>query len=170
MIDLKLNELPAEEQGDFADTPESELTAEQRAIRRQNRAGLSIKDTIAGDTTLSAGSRGVDTSGVSAGAGAGAGMSYVSAGEAGSPAPEITPGARSTGTTTRADNVSSQIPTVRIEPDATENLSHEDIAAHAYRCWHERGCPSGSPEIDWLRAEQELRERRRSVKTSAAGA
>ena len=170
MIDLKLNELPAEEKGDFADIPESELTPEQRAVRQQNRAGLSIKDTIAGDTTLSTGSRGVDTSGVSAGAGAGAGMSYVSAASTGSPAPEIAPGARSSGTTVRADNVSGQIPTVRIETEATEeNLSREEIAAHAYRCWHERGCPSGSPEIDWFRAEQELRERRRA-RTSAASA
>jgi hypothetical protein len=63
MIDLKLNELPAGELGDFADIPEDELTPEQLAIRQKNRAGLSINDTIAGDTVLSVGSRGVDTSG-----------------------------------------------------------------------------------------------------------
>jgi hypothetical protein len=26
----------------------------------------------------------------------------------------------------------------------------------AYRFWQERGCPTGSPEVDWLRAEKEL--------------
>ncbi len=31
-----------------------------------------------------------------------------------------------------------------------------DIAALAYRFWQERGCPEGSPEIDWLRAERQL--------------
>jgi len=35
--------------------------------------------------------------------------------------------------------------------------SHEDIAALAYSYWEARGCQGGSPEEDWLRAEQELR-------------
>jgi hypothetical protein len=39
-----------------------------------------------------------------------------------------------------------------VEPRAT----HEDIAALAYALWQERGCPEGSPEEDWLKAEQEL--------------
>jgi hypothetical protein len=30
------------------------------------------------------------------------------------------------------------------------------IAEMAYRLWIERGCPSGSPEEDWFRAEKEL--------------
>jgi hypothetical protein len=34
--------------------------------------------------------------------------------------------------------------------------SHEDIAALAYSYWVARGCPSGSAEEDWLRAEGEL--------------
>jgi len=34
--------------------------------------------------------------------------------------------------------------------------SHQQIAELAYRHWLGRGCPIGSPEIDWLRAEQEL--------------
>jgi hypothetical protein len=33
----------------------------------------------------------------------------------------------------------------------------EDVAVRAYQCWHERGCPNGSPEVDWYRAEGELR-------------
>jgi hypothetical protein len=35
--------------------------------------------------------------------------------------------------------------------------AHEEIAVRAYQCWHERGCPDGSPEVDWHRAEGELR-------------
>jgi hypothetical protein len=35
--------------------------------------------------------------------------------------------------------------------------SREDIARLAEKYWAERGWPEGSPEQDWLRAEQELR-------------
>jgi hypothetical protein len=35
--------------------------------------------------------------------------------------------------------------------------SHEEIARLAEKYWAERGWPQGSPEKDWLRAEQELR-------------
>ena len=35
--------------------------------------------------------------------------------------------------------------------------SHEDIAVLAYSYWEARGFQGGSPEEDWLRAEQELR-------------
>ena len=38
-------------------------------------------------------------------------------------------------------------------------LTHEDIARLAYALWEARGCQAGNPEEDWLRAEQELRER-----------
>jgi hypothetical protein len=36
-------------------------------------------------------------------------------------------------------------------------LNHEDVATLAFQFWEERGCPFGSSEIDWWRAEQELR-------------
>ena len=39
------------------------------------------------------------------------------------------------------------------------NLSHDEIALRAYCLWQERGSPIGSPEEDWLRAEQEIRGR-----------
>lgn len=35
--------------------------------------------------------------------------------------------------------------------------SHEDIGVLAYSYWEARGFQGGSPEEDWLRAEQELR-------------
>ena len=37
--------------------------------------------------------------------------------------------------------------------------SQEEIAVQAYFYWEARGCPDGSAEDDWLRAEQELFER-----------
>jgi hypothetical protein len=37
--------------------------------------------------------------------------------------------------------------------------SQDDIAVLAYFYWEARGCPDGSAEEDWLRAEQELFER-----------
>lgn len=38
-------------------------------------------------------------------------------------------------------------------------INPEEIAALAYTLWQARGCPEGSPEIDWLQAEQQLRDR-----------
>jgi len=32
----------------------------------------------------------------------------------------------------------------------------DQIASLAYALWQRRGCPEGSPEADWLRAEEEL--------------
>lgn len=51
---------------------------------------------------------------------------------------------------------------VATEPVAVAAISiHEpsadDIAKLAYSYWESRGCQGGSPEEDWLRAEQELR-------------
>jgi hypothetical protein len=37
-------------------------------------------------------------------------------------------------------------------------MDQEQIAILAYRLWEERGCPDGSPELDWERAEILLRE------------
>ncbi len=56
-----------------------------------------------------------------------------------------------------------------VEEDFYE-LSNDEIAAHAYHCWLERGSPSGSSDEDWHRAERELRERARRPKTASAGA
>ncbi|MGD1104768.1 MAG: DUF2934 domain-containing protein [Terriglobia bacterium] len=39
----------------------------------------------------------------------------------------------------------------------TQNSPHEEITLRAYRIWEERGCPIGSPEEDWFRAEEEIR-------------
>jgi Protein of unknown function (DUF2934) len=41
------------------------------------------------------------------------------------------------------------------------------IHALAYENWLARGCPEGSPEVDWLRAEQELNARTEFVSLAA---
>jgi hypothetical protein len=43
------------------------------------------------------------------------------------------------------------------ETQQTQNSPHEEIALRAYQLWEARGCPIGSPEEDWLRAEEEIR-------------
>lgn len=42
-------------------------------------------------------------------------------------------------------------------------FGHEDIAALAHQLWQKRGCPEGSPEVDWFRAARELRDRKESL-------
>ena len=41
-------------------------------------------------------------------------------------------------------------------PARAELMPNEQIAVLAYFFWQERGCPDGSPEIDWFRAEEHL--------------
>lgn len=50
---------------------------------------------------------------------------------------------------------------------STQSLNPEEIAVRSYELWQERGYPLGSPEIDWFRAEEELRNRRSQAQTSA---
>jgi len=42
--------------------------------------------------------------------------------------------------------------------------SHDEIAMHAFGLWQSRGCPAGSPDIDWLSAERELSARTGSLR------
>jgi hypothetical protein len=37
------------------------------------------------------------------------------------------------------------------------SIDSTDISTLAYQLWQGRGCPEGSPEIDWLEAEKQLR-------------
>jgi hypothetical protein len=41
-----------------------------------------------------------------------------------------------------------------------EAIPQDEVAQLAYTYWLERGCQGGSPEEDWLRAEEEVRRRR----------
>lgn len=49
-----------------------------------------------------------------------------------------------------------------VQPQSAESRSSEDnqqesIANLAHALWQQRGCPIGSPEQDWIEAEQQLR-------------
>jgi len=44
-------------------------------------------------------------------------------------------------------------------------IDSADVANLAYQLWQARGCPKGSPEVDWLEAEQQLRARLDEVAT-----
>ncbi|MBV8841677.1 MAG: DUF2934 domain-containing protein [Bryobacterales bacterium] len=48
----------------------------------------------------------------------------------------------------------------------TELFADADIAPLAYSYWQQRGCPDGSPQEDWFRAQQELIARRRHKEAS----
>ena len=51
-------------------------------------------------------------------------------------------------------------PAGRAIPDtAGGRPSTEVIAMRAYELWRQRGSPIGSPEVDWLTAERELKQR-----------
>ncbi len=51
-----------------------------------------------------------------------------------------------------SESPSAPGPGVLVEP-----ATHEQIATLAYQFWQARGCPQGSPEEDWFRAEEELK-------------
>jgi Protein of unknown function (DUF2934) len=40
--------------------------------------------------------------------------------------------------------------------EAFAALTEETIQARAYELWQQRGCPEGSPEVDWFAAQNEL--------------
>jgi hypothetical protein len=52
-------------------------------------------------------------------------------------------------------------------PSAEPRPSYEQIASLAYALWQQRGCPEGSPEEDWFRAEQELLVRPEALSATA---
>ncbi len=150
IIDPKFDQLPEEAAGDFENIPEHELTENQKAQLRRRR-GLSINDTVAASANTSVGARGLDNSGVEGGAGAGAGMTSLTPGQAGeSPAPKIVPGARGTGNAPRGDwNVPTEQGT-----DADLGPTNDEISTRAYEIWNEGGCPHGSHEEHWRQAER----------------
>ena len=176
MIDPKLNELPVEGKDIAARRP---LTEEEEKAQRaaRSRAGLSINDTIAAGANMSVGSRGVDTSGTRAGAGAGAGTTMLTPGVSGElPAPDVVPGVRGSGTTPLGST--NQQPELTTLPsyEGTESYRNEgmdeftsdEISTRAHQCWLERGGPHGSPEVDWHRAVEQIRlERAQKSRTAS---
>ena len=51
---------------------------------------------------------------------------------------------------------STILPLENLEEHTPANTTSEDISRLAYSLWEERGCPAGTAEEDWLRAEQLL--------------
>jgi Protein of unknown function (DUF2934) len=45
-----------------------------------------------------------------------------------------------------------------MEPGQTELERHQRIQLAAYSLWQQRGGPFGTPDVDWFRAEEQLRE------------
>jgi hypothetical protein len=58
-----------------------------------------------------------------------------------------------------AVSAAAAAPARRKTPPATKKAAQEEIAALAYSYYATRGYFGGSPEEDWLRAEQELYQR-----------
>lgn len=56
--------------------------------------------------------------------------------------------------------------TTAAQTESIQNLKPEEIATRSYELWQERGCPIGSPEVDWFQAEEELRNRRTRTRTA----
>lgn len=46
---------------------------------------------------------------------------------------------------------------------SSDHEDQEEVARLAYSYWLARGCPEGSPEEDWLRAEQEVRQQHKTT-------
>lgn len=170
MIDPKLNKVPVNPADKAKGVQASEPRQSASPGARRTSEGLSINDTIAGDLNLSGGSRGVDVSGVETGSGAGAGSTSTSPTRSGSPAPTIVPPGRGSGMTPRSTSALTQDTSPNLlERSTATSVSQEEVSARAYRCWQERGCPEGSPEVDWRRAEKELDRERKTGRASAAG-
>ena len=54
-----------------------------------------------------------------------------------------------------------------LQKAANFSLDHDTIAALAYQLWMLRARPIGSPEVDWFRAEQELKNAVNAVPSAA---
>jgi hypothetical protein len=52
--------------------------------------------------------------------------------------------------------------------DGASDADIHAIRSRAYECWCERGCPDGSPEVDWHRAQDEFRTSRESSRSGQA--
>jgi len=46
------------------------------------------------------------------------------------------------------------------ELETKNNPTQQTVTNLAYDLWHKRGCPEGSPERDWIEAEELVRGRR----------
>ena len=57
----------------------------------------------------------------------------------------------------KSETANPNRPTVQaVRSHESEALTHDQVAKLAYALWQQRGCPYGSPDFDWLEAEQKL--------------
>ena len=61
-------------------------------------------------------------------------------------------------TTTRDSGI-----TTTAHEEISEPENQQEVAALAYGFWQARGCPEGTPEEDWFRAEREIAASKRIV-------
>jgi len=61
---------------------------------------------------------------------------------------------KATGKTLSA--ASKAAPPRTLPRSATKILSENEVRQRAYSLWESRGCPFGSPEVDWYRAKELL--------------
>jgi hypothetical protein len=52
----------------------------------------------------------------------------------------------------------------------SDNLTHEEISAHAHDIWEQSGRPDGQADVHWIRAEQELGKERDQAERFAKSA
>jgi hypothetical protein len=57
---------------------------------------------------------------------------------------------------TATTHLNRPAPESKRKSSATAAAKPDHIAELAYTMWESRGCPIGSPEEDWFKAEQEL--------------
>ena len=64
----------------------------------------------------------------------------------------------------------SNVPaSIEHSPSELQNpVNSREIASLAYRLWEARGCPEGTPEVDWFHAEQLLREPRNQTNSQVS--
>jgi hypothetical protein len=53
--------------------------------------------------------------------------------------------------------------TIAEPPHSSDLEDQEEVARLAYSYWLARGCPEGSAEEDWLRAEGEVRQQHKTT-------
>lgn len=47
--------------------------------------------------------------------------------------------------------------------ESAKTSNEHDVAELAFQLWNKRGCPIGTPEEDWFRAEAEIKTRERET-------
>lgn len=58
----------------------------------------------------------------------------------------------------QTDEAGDQPAVPEVETASTGIIPHDEVASLAYKYWEERGRPNGTPDEDWFRAEQALKE------------